>query len=205
MGTMAHAKVFGIGFHKTATSSLGAALTLLGYRVCGFVDVKNPSLQGRIEEITRPLIERYDAFQDNPWPLLYRSLDRAYPGSKFILTRRPTESWIASLVKHFGGTTTPMREVIYGVGDPRGNEARYVEVYEAHNRRVVDHFKGRDEALLVLSITDGEGWERLCPFLGAPPPGVEFPLMNLARDRRAHGRRRALRSWLGKLLTPTQL
>ncbi|MEE2776427.1 MAG: sulfotransferase [Acidobacteriota bacterium] len=26
-------KVFGIGFHKTGTSSLGAALEVLGYRV----------------------------------------------------------------------------------------------------------------------------------------------------------------------------
>lgn len=65
------------------------------------------------------LVERHDAFRDNPWPMLYREMDRAYPRSRFILTTR-AGSWIASMVGHFGGRTTPMREWIYGIGAPRG-------------------------------------------------------------------------------------
>jgi hypothetical protein len=33
MGKSDRSKVFGIGFHKTGTSSLGRALSMLGYRV----------------------------------------------------------------------------------------------------------------------------------------------------------------------------
>jgi len=29
-------KIFGIGFHKTGTHSLGAALEILEYKTCGF-------------------------------------------------------------------------------------------------------------------------------------------------------------------------
>ena len=50
------------------------------------------------------MVEQFDAFEDNPWPLLYRELDERFPGSKFILTRRPTENWINSQVKDFATT-----------------------------------------------------------------------------------------------------
>jgi hypothetical protein len=40
---------------------------------------------------------------------------------------------------------------------------------------VREHFADRPGDLLVLDITAGEGWDRLCPFLGLPEPGVPFP------------------------------
>jgi Sulfotransferase domain len=179
-------KVFGIGFHKTGTTSLSRALKLLGYRVCGPVGVRDPRIAERAEEMALAQVERFDAFQDNPWPLLFRALDERYPGSKFVLTVRPAEEWIRSLVTHFGRESTPMREFIYGAGRgfPRGNESHYLEVYETHNRRVLEHFEGREKDLLVLRITEGEGWERLCPFLDRPEPEQPFPLANAKGARR---------------------
>jgi hypothetical protein len=178
-------KVFGIGFHKTGTTSLARALAMLGYRVTGPNYARHPDVRDAIRAEVWRLVDEYDAFQDNPWPLLYPELDRRYPGSRFVLTLRPTADWIASVVAHFGGTRTPMREWIYGdgLGDPRGNEAAYTARYERHNREVLAHFAGRPEALLVLRVTEGEGWEKLCPFLGAAVPGEPFPHANAAEDR----------------------
>jgi hypothetical protein len=172
-------KVFGIGFHKTATTSLAGALGLLGYKVTGPNAVTKSNVEERALRMAGRLVKRYDAFQDNPWPLLYRQLDRRYPGSKFILTVRPTDRWIRSVVDHFGGTTTPMREWIYGgVGDPAGHEEHYIARYERHNAEVRTYFAGRSHDLLEMDITAGDGWEKLCPFLGHPVPAEPFPSMN---------------------------
>jgi hypothetical protein len=170
-------KVFGIGFHKTGTSSLAQALRLLGYRVCGPVGQSDPHIGERALEIALPYVHRYDAFQDNPWPLLYREMDRMFPGSKFVLTHRDMDGWIRSAVTFFGRRGTPMRRWIYGpeAGSPVGNEELYVARHQAHVAEVLDHFRDRPGALLVLRVVEGEGWDKLCPFLGLPIPDIEFP------------------------------
>lgn len=178
-----HRKIFGIGFHKTGTTSLGEALSLLGYRVCGHFGVYDPDIHVTVREQAFGRVEAYDAFQDNPWPILYRELDERYPGSKFILTLRPTDAWIRSAVKHFGNEDTPMRQWIYGVGHPAGHEACYVERYERHNAEVLSYFADRPDDLLVYRLTEGEAWDPLCAFLGEPVPEVPFPRANRAKDR----------------------
>ncbi len=45
-----------------------------------------------------------------------------------------------------------LREFIYGVGCPEGNEQIYMERYETHNRRVLEYFQGRRGDLLVMNI-----------------------------------------------------
>jgi len=178
-------KIFCIGFHRTGTSSLSKALRLLGYRV-NKVDLgvfNNPNIAQEARSIAWALVERYDAFSDNPWPILYQELEAKYPGSKFILTVRPTESWVRSVIKYFGAATTPMREWIYGAGSPVGNEAIYAARYERHNREVLEFFRRRPEALLVMNFADGDGWEKLCPFLGKEIPAAPFPHVNKAGVR----------------------
>jgi hypothetical protein len=176
-------KVFGIGFHKTGTTSLARALRYLGYRVTGSNGVNNPNISNDVYDMAQRLAEQFDAFQDNPWPILFREMDERYPGSKFILTLRPTGEWIDSLVGHFGEKSTPMREWIYGVGSPRGNENIFVERYEQHNREVQTYFRDRPNDLVVMNITKGDGWETLCPFLGKAIPATDFPHANKGKER----------------------
>jgi hypothetical protein len=176
-------KVFGIGFHKTATTSLANALKCLGYRVTGPDWVDDPNIASNVEKRAIEWARKFDAFQDNPWPILYRELDQAFPGSKFVLTLRPEQQWISSVVNHFSDDETPMREWIYGVGHPKGNENIYLARYERHNREVTEYFKDRPGDLLVLNITEGEGWEKLCPFLDEPIPAIAFPCSNSAPER----------------------
>jgi hypothetical protein len=125
-------KVFCIGSHKTGTTSLEIALKKLGYRVRGSFGTKDPDIANKVHQMAYAMVEKYDAFEDNPWPVLFKELDRRFPGSKFILTRRPADAWIRSMVKDFATTETPMRRWIYGedAGCPEGNEDVYIARYD---------------------------------------------------------------------------
>lgn len=182
---MHRGKIFGIGFHKTGTTSLRDALTLLGYRVTGPNFSEEEELGEDLVERAAQLAQRYDAFQDNPWPILFREMDQRFPGSKFVLTVRDVDLWYASALRHFGTADTPRRKLIYGeaAGHPVGNEALYKERYSAHNREVLDHFADRPDDLLVMDVTKGDGWHELCPFLGHPIPRVPFPHSNSGNTR----------------------
>ncbi len=159
---------------------MGRALQLLGYRVGGPFGVRDPDIASRALPDALERIRHYDAVQDNPWPLLFRELDEAVPGSRFVLTERPDDEWFASVVGHFGGHSTPMREWIYGSGhgDPAGDEDRYRRRYRRHNEEVRAWFAGRPDDLLVLHLAEGDGWDRLCPFLDRPVPDQPFPHVN---------------------------
>lgn len=176
-------KVFCIGFHKTGTTSLANALKLLDYRVTGPNGVDDPDIAQNVHTMADRLVAENDAFQDNPWPILYRYLDEKYPGSKFILTMRSPESWINSQVQHFGTDETPMRQWIYGVGCPAGNEDVYLERYNRHNREVLEYFSDRPDDMIIMDLPSGDGWDKLCSFLSQPIPDEPFPHANKATSR----------------------
>ena len=54
-------------------------------------------------------LERYYAASDMPIPLLYKKLDKAYPGSKFILTIRDEEKWLKSVERLWDAEYNPTR------------------------------------------------------------------------------------------------
>lgn len=189
-------KVFCIGFHKTGTSSLAYALKTLGYRVTGAAGRHDPDIANHVLPMAFELVEQYDAFQDNPWPIIYKELDKKYPGSKFILTRRNPESWIRSQVKHFGHRDTEMRKWIYGVGHPADNEEVYLKRYNEHYKEVFDYFKNRPDDLLVMDFSAGDGWDKLCPFLNCDIPKKTFPHANKANSRKWKRIRRGFRKFM---------
>jgi hypothetical protein len=176
-------KIFCIGFHKTGTKSLAEALRTLGYRVTGPNGVKDQDIGKNVLGMAYELVEIYDAFQDNPWPIIYKEMDKKFTDSKFILTLRDSGSWIKSQVRRFGRRETPMRKWIYGVGCPEGNENIYIRRFEEHNREVLEYFKDRSKDLLVLDLSQGDGWDKLCPFLGVEIINGLFPHTNKAGKR----------------------
>lgn len=186
-------KVFCIGFHKTGTTSLAVALKVLGYRVTGPNGTKDPDIESKVHAMADRLSAQYDAFQDNPWPILYRQMDDKWPNAKFILTRREPDAWIRSQVKDFGLRTTPMRQWIYGAGCPEGNEQRYLARYRQHNDDVLAYFAERPGDLLILDLEDGIDWPDLCAFLGRPVPDTPFPHANKASLSRK------IKNWLDHL------
>ena len=172
-------KVFGVGFHKTGTSTLNDVLQILGYRVCGNKNVLAKDLLNNDLSRLDSFFEEYDAFQDNPWPLLYKEFYQKYPESKFILTTRDEDKWWNSLLNHFGSEHTPMRQWIYGNGVPEGNEPLYRERYRQHNKEVIDFFSDKPEQLLVIDWKENDSkWERICEFLEKPVPQSNFPHAN---------------------------
>ena len=182
-------KIFCVGFHKTGTTSLYAALTTLGFKVTGTVGE-----EWRVDELERDgakrcidIIDDFDAAEDMPWPLFFRELDDAYPGSKFILTVRDAEDWYASLDNHFGEKATNLNAFTYGRECARARYAKetWVDTYNAHNAAVREYFQARPDDLLEMDLASGDGWEKLCRFLEKPVPGEPFPIKNSSAKRRS--------------------
>lgn len=205
---MSTGKIFCIGFQKTGTSSLRDALRKLGFTVTGTFGGNLPLDELRATYVATGLqiAEVHDAVEDMPWALMFRELDEAFPGSRFILTVRNTDRWYKSITSHFGANPHPMQQLTYGddAGAPVGHEARYREVYEAHNAAVRDHFRSRPQHLLEMSLEDGHGWPELCRFLGVEnvPPGP-FVHTNSAAQRKTLANR--MRSRLFKWGFPVKV
>ena len=201
-------KVFGVGFIKTGTSTLGAALERLGYNHRhGSSHVGNELLPAYLrgqKDIIRDFVDQYDSFDDFPFcaPGMPKLLDEMYPDSKFILTIREADSWFGSLVRYFrpksGGPTNLNSQrgacglplgpnygllnyllTTFGTIDVEGNREHYIKRYQEYNRGIIDHFRSRPGKLLTICFMDGQGWETLCPFLGKPRPKHQpFPRVN---------------------------
>jgi hypothetical protein len=183
-------KVFGIGLNKTGSNSLHNALQMLGFQ-----SVHYSCSTGNIKEIIRQNhlrgvklltgIERYQAFSDWNRPdtnHLFKQLDRQYPGSKFILHTRELEAWLSSREQHVRRTPNLgelqkrfPKSSWYQIDKDAWRQERQV-LYDD----VFEYFGDRPEDLLVLDIPAGDGWEKLCPFLGRSLPSEPFPFENRA-------------------------
>lgn len=175
-------KLVGVGFQKTGTSTLREALKILGYKVGDTrYRLLLPILRNNWKQVFKEL-DRYDAVEDNPWPFIYREIDEHYKGSKFILTIRDSESWYKSVNNHIGDLRDPMHEWIYGrkKGLPKDDKTNAIMVYKKHNEAVLSYFYNRPDDFLILDFSSGDGWSKLCNFLGKEIPGLDFPHINKA-------------------------
>lgn len=194
-------KVFCVGMHRTGTKSFHQFMSDLGARslhstrgsMAGLGlgsdnsgeegDGRRCDLAARIDAtMLQSLVDQYDSFSDNPWPLLYRRLDVAFPGSRFVLTVRETEDWLRSQVAFFGAQNTRMRQWIYGFGNPLHHVERYCEVYEQHVRDVRQYFAGRPDFLELRVGDDNLALGvQLWAFLGLSGEPRAFPHANARR------------------------
>lgn len=199
-------KIFCIGFHKTGTTSLYAALKMLGLNVTGTICHKWSA-----EEIARKgadacidHMKNFDAAEDMPWPHFFKDLDAAYPGSKFILSLRDADSWFASVNKHFGDQLTELNAFAYGreKAIASENKSHWQSVFAAHHEDVRAYFRDRPEDLLEMDLTKGDGWDSLCPFLGIQHPTAPFPVKNTSEGRKSWSYRLKRKFWLATGQTP---
>lgn len=175
---MKHQKVFGIGFHRSGTTSLQTALEELGYSVIGMREAEwNAYATGDYETIGQS-VRTFDAFRDMPWPLLYKWLYANIPDARFILTYRDPEAWAKSCRDTYKNRPHPMFPVIYGVETFAGSEAVCQRVYLEHIENVRAFFKNKDDIFLEIDLTREPGWGPLCGFLGEPVPQRTFPHAN---------------------------
>jgi hypothetical protein len=179
-------KILGAGLSKTGTTSLARALSMLGYET---LDCDQERLNEVIYGVDNdPSFRIYDdvgAVTDLPTAYFYRELLGAYPDLQVILTIRSEDDWWQSIEYHFNcahPVTDPARDKFrwrlrnLAYGSPMAHEFLFRKRYREHNDGVAAAVSpGR---LLVMDITAGDGWEKLCGFLREPIPDIEFPHEN---------------------------
>jgi hypothetical protein len=189
-------KIFGIGWAKTGTTTLGRCFEMLGYdHQSQRLDLVKDIATGEFSRIMA-LAKEKETFEDWPWIILYKELDETFPGSRFVLTQRDTDRWIRSYKNMLANQGTPseksneIRKIIYGLPFPHVSEEQLIERYRRHNDEVTLYFRDRPEALLVADWEKGDGWKELCGFLGKAIPNEPFPHSN-----KGNYKIRALSKW----------
>lgn len=204
-------EVIGAGFGRTGTLSLKLALEQLGHGPCYHMveTLQHPEhdaqwlalAKGKTND-WRAILDGYGACVDWPSIMIWKDLVAAYPDAKVILTLRDPERWYASASNTIFarmleyqerraasdgnaiglGRHTHMRMIKAVVVDKAfgGSLERdhAMAVFNAHNeevRRTVP-----SERLLIYE--SGEGWDRLCAFLGVPVPQAPYPKINTTDD-----------------------
>jgi hypothetical protein len=202
-------KVFCIGFGKTGTTSMSKLLKQFGFTIgnqaVGEVLAEDWAVQKRIDRIINYCYTA-DAFQDTPFshPFLYRELDKAFPGSKFILTVRDSpEQWFNSLVRYHtklfsSDKSRPpdeedKRNALYRYRGfmlqsarnnwdypnvPMYDEKYYKNRYISHIEDVRSYFNDREEDFIEINISRKEDFKRLCTFLKVTTVLEDFPWEN---------------------------
>ncbi len=178
------AKVFGIGWAKTGTTTLGRCFEILGYNhQSQNLSLVPQILRGDFAKTLR-IAAAKESFEDWPWPLVYREMDAAFTGSRFVLTTRDPERWLASYRAMLAAQGTPTSELkaircqLFGVDPETASDKELVARFLAHNAEVLKYFKDRPGDLLVVDWQSGDSWEKLCEFLNAPVPNAPFPHLN---------------------------
>jgi len=200
-------KYFCIGRNKTGTTSLKKAFEDLGFIVGDQVTAEKLYDKYYVEKKVQALIkycESAQVFQDVPFscPDTFKYLDKAYPGSKFILTiRNDAEQWYQSLTrfhaKRFGfngrvPTVEDLKEAIYirkgfiydiikqhGTldSDPY-NKKIMTAHYDKYNNDVIAYFKDRPDDLLIINVAEGKAYKQFVKFLDITSPYNGFPWKN---------------------------
>jgi hypothetical protein len=128
----------------------------------------------------------FTATVDYPGCTYWRELAAFYPDAKVLLTVRDADDWFDSAQATI--FSRPMRARIAGspmegffqkavlrdFGDRLDDRAFMTAAFERHNAAVRSAVPS--ERLLVYEV--GEGWPRLCEFLGVPMPEAPFPRVN---------------------------
>lgn len=180
-------KIFCIGLSKTGTNSLTSALNMLGYKAVhwhytkGVFDYHGDDIHIHYEKFTD-----YDAFADTPIARIYKELDKKYPGSKFILTLRDRSKWLESFRSQFeNGVADEFESKLHMdlYGTDRYDPQICAAAFDSHTRDVRQYFEGREDSLLTMDITQGDGWDCLCTFLDRPVPDDDFPVKYRKQER----------------------
>lgn len=178
-------KIFCIGMTKTGTSSLDAALRRMGYASNHSATGIHQAIMQALEEGKEPLayLMEYDGITSSNWVWQnYKTLDALYPGSKFVLTTRKEPGWIASLERH---AVLNRYKPTYKGKFTKINPAQQLARWREHHADVADYFRDRPDDMLSLAVVEGEGYEKLCPFLGHEVIDEPFPSANSSKPRLA--------------------
>ena len=183
---MRFSKVFGIGLPKTGTTTLSTMFKELDLNHAPYdLNLIHSIAKGSISG-THEFIERYDSFEDWPWPVLWHELVKRYPDAGFILTVRSTDrTWLNSLQKHTDRNpsleSTALRKKFFGAVDPWTEDAVFLEHYKRHNNAIRD-LLGSSPNFLEACWEHGDGWDCVTEFLGVDSVSKTVPHSNKKPD-----------------------
>ena len=185
-------RIFCLSFQKTGTSSVGAALSKLGYPVAGYAISKDRNWIGKYLErglegiASDPVFQSFQCFQDTPWwaPGIAEACAIKFPDALFVLMERDPEDWLRSIISHNNGRSLESRAFHYkaykleraGV-DFSEMPTRpllefgehYKSVYSDRHIQIRRFFAGsRSDRLFYARLEDPDKWRHLCDFLGEP-------------------------------------
>ncbi len=185
-------RVVGTGLGRTGTKSMQTALNMLGVGPCHhMVEVfqRPESMEQWIAAAAgQPdwdaIFEGYHAVVDYPGAAHWRALVAYYPEARVLHTVRDADAWFDSTQATIfapdsgalsQGPAMPFfRTVIDVFGDRIHDRAFMTDYFHRHTEAVIAEVPA--ERLLVFQV--GEGWDRLCPFLGVPVPAEPYPSEN---------------------------
>jgi len=188
-------KLFCIGLNKAGTTSLYYAFGKLGFKALHNAPNKragakeydkaarilNASIRSAKKNGKQLLTgyEDYDAYLDiDSVNRNFEILDNQCPNSKFIFTDRDVGDWIDSRVKHVIRNRKYKEKGLYNGTFLEIKPAEWAKERKSYLNHVTTYFKGREEDLLIMNVASGDGWEKLCPFLGLPVRTDPFPWQN---------------------------
>jgi hypothetical protein len=186
-------KVVGSGLGRTGTLSMKHALEQLGFGPCHHM----------IEVFARPdsvplwvaagqghpdwdlIFQDFSSMVDYPGCRYWRELADRYPDAKVLHTVRDPDTWFDSTQATIfapgslaDNPQPPLNEFFRFLADDfRGHlhdRAFMTDYFRRHTAEVKRAIP--PERLLVYEV--GEGWDRLCAFLGVPVPDAPYPSEN---------------------------
>ena len=137
-------KVFAIGFNKTGTTSLASILRQFGLNT---IHHGTWHLWLKNNQVHR--FRYFDAFTDGQ-SKDFRTLDKMYPNSKFILNTRPLKSWLTSRWGHVEMNKI-MKRSTWVQNQPK-HVAHWALKRDDYHADVVEYFKDRTNDFSVIDL-----------------------------------------------------
>lgn len=157
-------RVLCVGFQKTGTTSFARALRQLGFSHFGYdPDLHRALRNGNIERCLA-FAGNFDSLDDLPWsePAFVAAFQKRFPDARYVLLEREESQWLRSYFAFF---------------KPDCSEAEALRRLRSHNARILELLSDEPH-VLRMNVCGGEGYEKLCPFLGLPIPATPFPWEN---------------------------
>lgn len=196
-------KIFNIGFPKTGTTSLNSALSALGFRsIHNPKPFRRLTMQG-IYHFDDDDWQALTNFGEHCYPQLDQAYPHSKFILTVRDEQAWLKSWQKQIGDSTGDEVGArwgwsrklramqheFRRIMRGevrishlhsrieiFGTYRFHAERCVYVYRLHQTNARDYFQQRPDDFLIMNITAGDGWEKLCPFLEIDHlPDIPFP------------------------------
>nr|WP_042144835.1 MULTISPECIES: sulfotransferase [unclassified Pseudoalteromonas] len=168
MNEVTEQKIFIIGLPRTATTSVCAAMLELGFKTAHTA-------------YTNQSMNDAQVIADTPVFCDYQLLDKTYPNAKFIYLQRDSTVWLPSirqlLIRMYknlqrtdGGFNPTLKRCYNDIFSPLTlenieNDDFLQSCYDRHQQGINEYFKGREQDLLQIDVSDKNSFDSLLAFL----------------------------------------